>query len=65
MSRSRKGRHLSIMVPLIDDGTSLLIETSDLGQEPVLSFDDEHGRLWVFNWARDQYEPEEAIPWLI
>lgn len=54
-----------MVVPLIDDGSSLLIETSDLGHEPVLTHDDEHGRLWVFNWQRGQYEPEEAIPWSI
>lgn len=54
-----------MVVPLIDDGSSLLIETSDLGHEPVLTHDDEYGRLWVFNWQRGQYEPEEAIPWSI
>ena len=49
---------LLFSIPLVDHGTACIIETSDLGELPVLEYIDEDGRGWVFNWAKSAYEPE-------
>ena len=58
-------KKLSFSIPLIDRGTTCIIETSDLGEMPVLAYIDEEGRGWLFNWATREYEPEDGLSfWL-
>lgn len=65
MADKHEHKRLTLYIPLIDQGTASIIETSDLGELPVLEFIDEDGLGWVFNWATREYEREEAVPlWL-
>jgi len=58
-------KDLTFSIPLIDRGTACIIETSDLGEMPVLEYIDEDGRSWIFNWATGEYEPGNELSfWL-
>lgn len=58
-------KRLTFYIPLIDQGTACIIETSDLGELPVVEYIDEEGRGWIYNWATKDYEAEtELSVWL-
>ena len=61
MTRSTDAHPITFYVPE-NSATSLTIEPNDAGGPPVLIFTCEDGRVEVFNWREQQYQP---INWVV